>query len=509
MITWVLVSFGRAASGAAKYRKGASKLSAVFQMTHLTLDQVLVMGMTVQTILLFVENYRLAGGGPLPFTYTEFLRFFGFFTLDLEYIFPVGCIDGFRYWIELVAQSVLLIFVGGVTAASYLRARRREGPKAAEHLERFVIFLKFSLPGVVRTAGKAFTCRTFENDPDSKSYLLVNYEMDCNSFEYRYLVRNYAAVVIAAYGFMVPGIMWFFLGRLRTPIASAVHAGAMSKDAAKGSNGSTASSLTSDRETLEALHRGFKTNPILRGTALKCLIRYTKPECWWFEVADITRRLCLTSATFLFEGSQKLLFFGILVTSSCLVVHREVHPYLEPSLNVIKYFEHWLTMLCLVVLLGRDADMFGAYPRIPYAFGACVLYIVHLAMGAFMVRSIVNRAIQARLDHTAMVQQEINERFTLGTSTPAGEGVPQARVIDVERYNARVRDRSTRSPKRAKGGKSSQPSSGKQPRNASAERNRTRRAPRDRRARNVDDADDSYFQGTNPLHDDSDWRDGT
>jgi hypothetical protein len=283
----------------------------------------------------------------------------------------------------------------------------------------------------------------------------------------------------------------------------------MSKDVAKGANGSKVPSLSSERETLEALHRGLYTNPVLRGTALKCLIRYTKPECWWFEVADITRRLCLTSATFLFEGSQKLLFFGILVTSSCLVVHREVHPYLEPSLNVIKYFEHWLTMLCLVVLLGRDAEMFGAYPRIPYGFGACVLYIVHFAMGAFMIRSIVNRAIQARLDHTVMVQQEINERFTLGASTAAGDGVPQARVIDVERYNARVRDRSTRLPKRAKGDKSSQPNSGKQARSTSAERSRTRRAPRGRRDRDVDDADDSYFQGTNPLHDDSDWRDRT
>ena len=77
MITWMFLSFARAASGSAKYRKGASKLTAVLQMTHLTLDQVLIMGMTIQTILLFVENYRLAGGEPLPFSYTEFLRFFG------------------------------------------------------------------------------------------------------------------------------------------------------------------------------------------------------------------------------------------------------------------------------------------------------------------------------------------------------------------------------------------------------------------------------------------------
>jgi hypothetical protein len=520
MITWMFLSFARAASGSAKYRKGASKLTAVLQMTHLTLDQVLIMGMTIQTILLFVENYRLAGGEPLPFSYTEFLRFFGVFTLDLEYIFPVGCIDGFKYWIELVAQSILLVVVGIVTTGSYLRARRREGPKAADHLERFVVFSKFALPGVVRTAGKAFTCRTFEND-DHKSYLLVNYEMDCRSFDYA-LVRPYAAVVIVLYGIAAPVVVWSLLARFRLPIENAISAGTLGLESTKGAGANKKPRILLEKEMLAALHRGIKASSVLKGTALKCLFRYTKPECWWFEVADIARRLCITSVSLLFEGSQKLLFFGILVTSFCLVVHREVQPYLEPSLNVIKYFEHWLTMLCLVVLLGKDADMFGAYPRIPYAFGASVLYVTHLAMGAFMIRSIFNRAIQERLDHTAMVQQEINERFTLEGSSSTDRRTTQARVIDVERHNARVRDRASRSPKKkggttGNGAEASRSTSGeRKARSTSAGRSRSRRArsPRNRRGReartnDVDDADDSYFQGTNPLHDDSDWRDIT
>jgi len=296
MIMWAFGSFARAASGAAKYRKRASSITAVLQMTHLTLDQAIVMGVTIQTLLLFVENYRLAGGEPLPFSYTEFLRFFGFFTLDLEYIFPVGCIDGFKYWIELVTLSVLLIATGIITFMSYLKAKQREGPKAAAHLERFVLFLKFVLPGVVRTSGKAFTCRTFENDA-YKSYLIVNYEMDCQSFDYLYLVRPYAAACIIFYGFLVPASMCFFLTRLRVHISNAFKAGLLSfKKATTSEKVEGGSEELTGKEMVEALHKGINANPILRGTALKCLFRFTKPECWWIEIADMYRRLCLNSA---------------------------------------------------------------------------------------------------------------------------------------------------------------------------------------------------------------------
>ena len=519
MLLWAFGSFVRAASGAAKYRKSGSSITAVLQMTHLTLDQAIVMGVTIQTLLLFVENYRLAGGEPLPFSYTEFLRFFGFFTLDLEYIFPVGCIDGFKYWIELVTLSVLLIATGIITSMGYLRAKQREGPKAAAHLERFVLFLKFVLPGVVRTSGKAFTCRTFENDA-YKSYLIVNYEMDCQSVDYLYFVRPYAAACIIFYGFLVPASMCFFLTRLRVHISNAFKAGLLSfKKATTSEKVEGGSEELTGKEMVEALHKGINANPILRGTALKCLFRFTKPECWWIEIADMYRRLCLTSASLLFEGNQKLLFFGILVTSFCLVVHREVHPFLEPSLNIIKYFEHWLTLLSLIVLLGKDADMFGTYPRIPYALGASVLFATHLAMGGFMVRSIVNRAIQERLDHTAMVQQEINKAQEI---SEGGSRIGQTRVIDAEIYNARVRDRertTSKSPKRVKGSKKTAQKGSfddtigarKQSGKSKDREKRTRRgrSPRNRQMRepDIDDADDSYFQGTNPLHDDSDWRD--
>ena len=251
--------------------------------------------------------------------------------------------------------------------------------------------------------------------------------MDCRSFDYA-LVRPYAAVVIVLYGIAAPVVVWSLLARFRLPIENAISAGTLGLESTKGAGANKKPRILLEKEMLAALHRGIKASSVLKGTALKCLFRYTKPECWWFEVADIARRLCITSVSLLFEGSQKLLFFGILVTSFCLVVHREVQPYLEPSLNVIKYFEHWLTMLCLVVLLGKDADMFGAYPRIPYAFGASVLYVTHLAMGAFMIRSIFNRAIQERLDHTAMVQQEINERFTLEGSSSTDRRTTQARA---------------------------------------------------------------------------------
>ena len=70
------------------------------------------------------------------------------------------------------------------------------------------------------------------------------------------------------------------------------------------------------------------------------------------------RRLVLTSATLMFKRAGNVLLFSLFSNALFLAVHREAMPYTKNSTNVLRYIEHWLGMLWMLVLLINDGESF-------------------------------------------------------------------------------------------------------------------------------------------------------
>ena len=77
------------------------------------------------------------------------------------------------------------------------------------------------------------------------------------------------------------------------------------------------------------------------------------------------RRMALTSMTIIFTYPQSLILFSLMVACLAVVAHQEVKAYMESSINTLVNIEHWQNLLCILVLLIRDGQMFeGMDPNI-------------------------------------------------------------------------------------------------------------------------------------------------
>ena len=78
------------------------------------------------------------------------------------------------------------------------------------------------------------------------------------------------------------------------------------------------------------------------------------------EVLDMARRLALTCVTMMFELN------GLILTSLCvgllaLAGHYDGRPYDNLLMNNVVAVAHWQTLLVIIVLLLRDAEMFQSF----------------------------------------------------------------------------------------------------------------------------------------------------
>ena len=79
---------------------------------------------------------------------------------------------------------------------------------------------------------------------------------------------------------------------------------------------------------------------------------------WWYDVADMSRRLSLTCGTLLFTHVNHFLLFSISVSCLSLAVHTELTPYKHAELNSLAAIQHWQNLLCLITMMIRDANMY-------------------------------------------------------------------------------------------------------------------------------------------------------
>lgn len=334
---------------------------------------------TTQTLTLLMNNHEDAGGKEPPSTYARYMGFFGFVDLDfLSWMPGLGCaFEGFEYDLYMHTGSLVLVLLAGVVV--WKRKSRLGDPNAWRILKTMIWACKLVLPAVSQTIFKTFRCQGYDNE--QYNYLLVDQSIDCDSESYTGLAM-YASVMVLLFPLGMPLAALVGLTRLR-PLF-------------EGLEGEGAAGGVNLRRT---------EHPVLSTSPWLSLFKAYRPIfAWWYEVVDMLRRLALTCGTLLFLEVNQFMLFSIAVAFLALTVHEQLKPFGSSELNSLVSVEHSQNLLCLVMLLIQDADMFEGSA---YGVVGGVLLVTNAFMLVVILYSVLPSPAQIR-----QVSAAINKRVT-------------------------------------------------------------------------------------------------
>jgi hypothetical protein len=347
-----------------------------------TVEMVMIVVTTIQTIQLLTDNFERSGGESPPGWYLTFLSFCAVFSFDLSIIVQLECFSGSvgDYYVNLVISSLMLLVALMYFAFRYACADDTE--RGVVFLGRFILLAKFTLPPISRTVIKAYTCGAF--DAGDFMYMTMDYSVDCKSNHYKYFIHVYSGFMVAIFPCGIPLVVFILLYRISR---SLIHIEALQNSGVYDSTGDFVPDATmsgtkerrsrrrnagvialeeeeeedddddddddaddAEQDSKDAgasldkdvAHRkeGFprdtgrkhpgeprahiKRHKALRESPLYVLFQFLKPEFWWFEIVDLARRLLITCATLTFASSPKTFseshkFHGSMASSSKLL----------------------------------------------------------------------------------------------------------------------------------------------------------------------------------------------
>jgi len=113
-----------------------------------------------------------------------------------------------------------------------------------------------------------------------------------------------------------------------------------------------------------------------------------EPQCWWWELVELSRKLVLTGAVlFIKPGYVTQIWFTIMLALVFLLIMTYFTPFKDPRIDAIAFTSQLCTVLTLIVSLGLDANAFpnvwteGVISRDMLAAALLVFSIVPLALG--------------------------------------------------------------------------------------------------------------------------------
>ena len=361
-------------------------------VVNLLFSQLTTLAVTIQTGILINQNHEAAGGQPPPQIYSQFNKLFNVLSLDVN-ILPLGCLEtGVSYWMILLFQTLgtlavllcLTVAWSNIWLPCWKQAEGDGTSLALVRRDRFatygILFVKLVLPAVSLEILQAFACRSYDygDDEEDKRYLVVDYSVNCSSPFYKFL-SSYAAVMCIIFPFGMPFLALLGLYRLRrhkikqnedTSVDDQVLLDAdAADDGGEVTNGGTA---IPERES------PFAT-----------LSFDVKPAFWFMEVVDMFRRLALTCLPIVFSNYGAVVVFSLCITLLGLVVQYELKPYKLDLMNTTKTIEAWQNLLCVVVLLIQDANMFQS-PTL-YDTAGVVLILIDVLMIIIMLQNAFKR----------------------------------------------------------------------------------------------------------------------
>ena len=142
-------------------------------------------------------------------------------------------------------------------------------------------------------------------------------------------------------------------------------------------------------------------------THISFLFKYTRPERWWFEVADALRRVMIMGLLVFIKDDRALkACIGFALSCSSLVLFRESEPYLTTSCNALATVAQWqliVTFFAAIILKGEPFE-FETFDLMVWLLAANVCLII----GALSIQVYSGSAsVEAKLK---MMELEVNIR---------------------------------------------------------------------------------------------------
>ena len=303
--TWAVVALLAAAvigglvAMALKLKDTRARLRQWVRANHDSLgrlsDTFTVAWVTMQTLVLVVQNHKDSGGKDPPSLYANFLSSFaGFVSLEFFSIFPgTDCWYKGHIW-SLMGNTIAAFALAFGSLALFYYKKRSGNPTAWRVLKRLVWISKLLLPAISLTISRTFRCDTYdENESTEIRRLSVDQSVDCESSYYK-LMFFYALVMVAIFPVGVPLIWLIKLRALRDRFArfevpaieregDTVQGGGEGQGQGRGQGqGSGASGSASSGKTTIDIN-----DPVLSVSPLQSLFRGIKPQyASYYEVIE-------------------------------------------------------------------------------------------------------------------------------------------------------------------------------------------------------------------------------
>ena len=276
---------------------------------------------TFQILSVSLQSFEIS----MPVSYTKFISGLDILSIDMINVMPVGCIKRLNYVDALIIKTLFPpIFVGllfvcfmtevGIRSRNLLKKHRNDRLQLKVYLLSLIRSLKFRyaslmllfsylyLPGLTVAIFQAFICENVDPGNQTSSsgdyYLVADYSMSCSS-PYMKFAKVWASLMILMYPIGVTLLYFWLLYRKR----------------------------------YEIIHRYDKASVMSIGNKetglkmIKFLYDSYKPQFWYFEIVETSRRLMLTGALSITDaGTSGQVVFGIILA----VFYTKVYAYYQP-----------------------------------------------------------------------------------------------------------------------------------------------------------------------------------
>eukprot|EP01043_Picozoa_sp_COSAG02_P012215 COSAG02_NODE_469_length_21727_cov_64.506334_1_plen_908_part_00 len=291
-------------------------------------------------------------------------------TADLNALYEFDCNgwDWFSKWSLTVffVPSIGIVLVG--TRYAWQRWHKRDPNARSNGTAALFLMILLLYPRVSSTILSALRCRVLGSD---MQVLEVDYSVDCLSLHYqRY--RTAAFVSLALWPIGIPfGLLGLLWKNWRHNV----------KQFQTFSNGASQSYAVDVADDALSVAQYSKTQLMHRYAF--CLNDY-RPEAWWFEPADMLRKLALSGLLqFVERGTAAQVLVGCCISFASFGVHVRLLPYREVEANVLKVCaEAVLFLTFLISFILRVLPRVEAYEPVgAEAYG----YLLLSAFGVFTV----------------------------------------------------------------------------------------------------------------------------
>ena len=349
---------------------------------------------TVTTKLkITVVTYQIVSAIPsvfsvtLPRRFTSLLRIFSFVNLDFVSLLPLQCSTNYTFIDELLISTLLPIglalgmVVSFLVHAMYVAVRLTEDPHRKftagrdkydaikdQYLNYFFYLTYLVLPSVSTLIFQTFLCTNIdpenENPSEDNLFLTADMSISCTS-EYYYRGRSYAIFMIFVYPIGIPCMYMYLLYSSCAEIQSRV-AESTDKETSPGNQSPVRSHTNVDAGNNNTEHRESQrisdiSNPMLASTIvshvrsvsvnageknqtysmsapaarLAFLWAAFKPQYWYWEVVETTRRLMLTAVLSITgAGTSQQAVLALLLAILYIKLYSYFSPYEEAQSSI-------------------------------------------------------------------------------------------------------------------------------------------------------------------------------